>query len=897
MTTAEDLVKAANDTAQAARDGLDWIASPKNAELLGNRVEVTRRALQQGIIAARRLAGAATRPMAVAVFGASQAGKSHVIATLSRRGKELMVLFDGVPEPVSYLRRLNPDKEKEATGLVTRFSLRLSRTPPGFPVQLALLNHADVIKIIANAYILDGKPRSWVGVEQVVSHLSEFRTAQDAPLVRNGLSEEDIWDLEQYFSGPLGESQLSKNLSGTDFWQVLARAAPRLPIDRLAGLFSILWGRYPQLSDLYRQIVSGLQQLDFATTAFVPLAAIDVGQSGLDSILDVTALENINDPTAGAIEIRSAAGASATLTRAVVAALAAEVNICASEAAWPFLEHTDLLDFPGYRSRGLKDNDTQSANSPRELLDRQLEKSPKSTIKELILRGKVEYLFQRYQADQDVTAMLLCVKDSNQEVPDLAAVVSRWISQTHGETSAERGGKPILLYFLLTMFDRAFTQKSSDEDIGFSARFEGRMKASLLELFSSEGNWVQNWAGERPFDNLFLVRNPEFRLESVYSYEGKLEKQIRPDRLDWIGQVKAGFLSVPSVRRHFADPARAFDEVMRTNDGGASYIAEQLTTVCRADVKPRQVRDAILAVRRRLDEALGPYYRNSDVAERLRLRREVASRVLGDLAESEARGRFGSVVRGFMVDGGVMASHLYQSEVQEPADSAEASRPAPAIPVAGSMRPAMPGRPASPAPATSPVVLPADSRRTGSLHQRLAELAVNGWVSLVFERANHEHFARDVYVGNENLREIASELASAAMRVQLGQRIAADIERHAFADERRERRREKAAIIATRAINRFVATLGMTDLAEGNRPRVPLPDGSERSVYVAPPVRYDSGEMPARPVPYRMVAAEDWWFGFYRMVEDNSTFDGAHGIDLRENARLGEILAVLRGAI
>lgn len=897
MSNAEDLVKAANDTAQAARDGLEWIASPQNAELLGNRMDVTRRVLQQGVTAARRLAGAASRPMAVAVFGASQAGKSHVIATLSRRGKELMVLFDGVAEPVSYLRRLNPDKEKEATGLVTRFSLRLSRTPPGFPVQLALLNHADVIKIIANAYIFDGRPRVWAGVEQIVTHLSAFRGSQDGPVVRNGLSEEDIWDLEEYFSGPLGEAQLSKNLGSSDFWRVVARVAPRLPLDRLAALFSILWGSYPQLSELYQQIVRGLQQLDFAATAFVPLAAIDVGQTGLDSILDVTALESINDPAADAIEIRSAAGASARLTRPVVAALAAEVNICASEAAWPFLQHTDLLDFPGYRSRGLKDNDTQSANSPRELLDRQLEKSPKTTIKELILRGKVEYLFQRYQADQDVTAMLLCVKDSNQEVPDLAAVVSRWISQTHGETSAERSGKPTLLYFVLTMFDRAFTQKSSDEDIGFSARFEGRMKASLLELFSSEGNWVQDWATGRPFNNLFLVRNPEFRLESVYSYEGKLESQFRPDKLDWIGQVKAGFLSVPSVRRHFADPVRAFDEVMRTNDGGASYIAEQLATVCRPEVKPRQVRDAILSERRRLDDALAPYYRNSDVAERLRVRRDVAARVLGDLGESEARGRFGSVVRGFMVDGGMMASHLYQSEVQEPAAGTDASRPAPAIAPANATRPAMPGRPAPQMPGS---VSPAPMREMSpstSPHQRLADLAVNGWVSLAFERANHEHFARDVHVGNDNLREIAAELASGAMRVKLGQRIASEIERHAFADERRERRREKAAIIATRAINRFVASLGMTDLPEGERPRVPLPDGSERVVYAPMPVRYDSAEMPPVAVPYRTMAAEDWWFGFYRMVEDNSTFDGAHGIDLRENARLGEILAVLRGTL
>jgi len=896
MTNTDGLVQAARDTAQAARDGLDWIGVPKNAELVGNRLEVTRRALQQGVTAARRLEGAAARPMAVAVFGASQAGKSHVIATLSRRGKELMVLFDGVAEPVSYLRRLNPDKEKEATGLVTRFSLRLSRTPPGFPVQLALLNNADVIKIIANAYVFDGRPRGWVSVEQIVAHLAAYRGNRDAAPVRNGLAEEDVWELEEYFARTLGESQLSKHLASTDFWQVVAQAAPRLPVDRLGALFSVLWGGYPQLTDLYLKMVRGLQQLDFAATAYVPLAAIDVGQSGLASILDVTALEQINEPNADAIDIRSDDGVVTRLTRPVVAALAAEVNICASEAAWPFLEHTDLLDFPGYRSRGLKDNDTQATNSTRELLERQLEASPKTTLKELILRGKVEYLFQRYQADQDVTAMLLCVKDSNQEVPDLAAVVSRWISLTHGETADERAGKPTLLYFVLTMFDRAFTQKSSDEDIGYAARFEGRMKASLLELFSSTGNWVENWADGRPFNNLYLMRNPEFRLESVYAYEGGRESGFKPDRVDWIGKVRDGFLSVPSVQQHFADPARAFDEVMRTNDGGATYIAEQLTKVCRPDIKPQQVHDAIAAVRRKIDEALNPYYRTSDVAERLKVRREVAAEVLGDLEYSYGKSRFGSVVRGFMMDGGVMANHLYLSEVAEPAEAQEGSRQMPSIPVAAPLRPAMPGRPATPAPVAAASAVARSTTPIGSTQERLAALAVNGWVTSLFERANHEHFARDVSVRNESLREIAAELASGATRLQLGQKIAAEIERHAFADERRERRREKAAIVATRLINRFVANLGMTEMPEAERPMVPVGESGSRPVFGAQTVSYDSANMPAVAVPYRQLAAEDWWFGFYRMVEDNSTFDGAHGVDLRENARLGDILAVLRSA-
>ena len=42
---------------------------------------------------------------------------------------------------------------------------------------------------------------------------------------------------------------------------------------------------------------------------------------------------------------------------------------------------------------------------------------------ELFLRGKVAYLFQRYDAEQDIASMLLCVGPSVQEVSTLPKMV------------------------------------------------------------------------------------------------------------------------------------------------------------------------------------------------------------------------------------------------------------------------------------------------------------------------------------------------------------------------------------------------------------------------------------------------------------------------------------------
>jgi hypothetical protein len=56
---------------------------------------------------------------------------------------------------VDFIADINPYGDKEATGLVTRFTVKKPKTPPGFPVFLRLLTQSDLIKILANSYFSD----------------------------------------------------------------------------------------------------------------------------------------------------------------------------------------------------------------------------------------------------------------------------------------------------------------------------------------------------------------------------------------------------------------------------------------------------------------------------------------------------------------------------------------------------------------------------------------------------------------------------------------------------------------------------------------------------------------------------------------------------------------------
>ena len=128
----QNLVRLCQDTERAAQGALSWFRD------FPDRVAAQRPVLEKefrlAAVEARKLRVAAERPVAVGVYGLSQAGKSYLISTLARpAGRELTAELD---RPRGFLADINPESDKEATGLVTRFTMRAEKGPDGFPVKL-----------------------------------------------------------------------------------------------------------------------------------------------------------------------------------------------------------------------------------------------------------------------------------------------------------------------------------------------------------------------------------------------------------------------------------------------------------------------------------------------------------------------------------------------------------------------------------------------------------------------------------------------------------------------------------------------------------------------------------------------------------------------------------------
>lgn len=210
--------------------------------------------------------------------------------------------------------------------------------------------------------------------------------------------------------------------------------------------------------------------------AFCPIEAL-IPREG--SILDVATLAGLGQPSRDTLELRVASGAGVTLPRSIVTALTAELRIETTECPRPFFNETDLLDFPGARSRQKIHLKSFFVEKP-------------DALKETFLRGKVAYLFDRYVSEQELTCMLLCIRPSNQEVVSLPDLVEEWIKATHGRTPEARAGHTTLLFLVLTWFDTHFVEKAgnSDHDPGLNSviAWKPRCSASSARRILGRGH-------------------------------------------------------------------------------------------------------------------------------------------------------------------------------------------------------------------------------------------------------------------------------------------------------------------------------------------------------------------------------------------------------------------------
>jgi len=870
MVSNEQLRALCQDLEQVSAEFLVWL--DQHPDRIGQEKAGLTKEFRRLTTQARRLDQAAQRPMCAGVFGPSQSGKSYLISALARKGTAPL-LADFAGQTIDFIRDINPEGGRESTGLVTRFTLQATPgVSPAAPVQMRLLTQTDLVKMLGNTYYADcdhsdDEPLNPAWLNELLEGLAPAAQAQAV----DPLTADDVFDLQAYFERYFKGFERVRLLRH-GFWEQAAQLAPRLRIQDRARLFGVIWGGVEAFSQLYIRLYAGLQGLNFATDACAGLEALLPREQ---SIIDVQTLKGLGTGGGGTLTLTGVNGARVTLPRSEVTALIAELRIVISEQPWDFFQHTDLLDFPGARSR------EQVKDLPAFL-------QGADALQGLFLRGKVAYLFDRYCAEQELTSMLLCIGPSNQEVKTLPEMVYDWIVSTHGATPEQRAQQPTALFLVLTKFDMEFEEKAGERSP--ESRWITRMESSLLNFFGKQHDWPRQWDGHGVFRNSYWLRNPNFKAKNIFDYdEQSRETGIRPGERKRIETFKAAFLRDAVASAHFRDPQQAWDAGFALNDGGISYLAENLRPLCNPELKRQQLAGQAVRLRDQIVERISHYYVSDNPEQELNKRLAAAQQIAGCLIDCAGEQRFGELLRALQADSDDLEGIYYRIETRVPDEKQAIGAPTIGAAVDTQKMKALLGLSAPAANAGG------DGRRKDDA-ALFAREAVAEWMRDLQDIGGNKSLCDYYRLPETAMADFVKELIAGAQRLKLEERI------ETLAREVTGFRMKFEQIVALPArlsanlLNGYVDFLGYDALPPQQRPMLPLEPGP-RPVFPPRAVPRGGPQLNEQQSTYDQDYYTDWIRAFLDLVERNARCRDGVEVDLAANRRLGELLTRLRSSV
>lgn len=889
----QKLVETATDLANIAAKAQDWIsANEKRVSECGKSPDNARADLRRAARLGRKLSRAAGRKMCAGVFGPSQAGKSYLLSSLaSDSDKKVLAAFGD--EKYDFLRDLNPGGSKESTGLVTRFTMTPPENiPDGYPVHVRLLSETELVKIFANSFFCDCEHKEKVDKEEISQAVEGLKSrANKANAPHLGIDEME--DLREYITGSFGGLARAAALDEV-YWNTAIEIAPKLSIEDRARLYGIIWNNIPEFNEMFLSLARDLEKLGNPEEAFCAMDALVPREA---SVIDVETLGRTDfskynvEPT---VKMRARDGKTASIARKNATAIIAELTLVMTNKPADYFDHTDLLDFPGYKAR------LECAD-----IGDYLKKGKEdSQVEQFFRRGKVAYLFQRYNAERELTSLLLCVATPD-NTPGLPGAVEEWIASTHGKTPHDRANARTALFYILTKSDHHFEDKGGAK---METRWDDVIKGMFLGHFSGAYSqttrWVEEWAPRKPFNNLFMLRNINIKwdsmMDTVANGDSWTETGVRADKEEYRDEMRKAFLDSQLVKRHFREPETAFDEVMKLNDGGMTRIKKSLEPLCDPDLKFGQIAQSIDTLAQTLLNSLEPFYFSGDHAEELKKKKIFFSNFARLFKNPYFQERFPELLNNFKIEPEQLfylrgeADRKYedykkkalatiQAEAEKAAENPVVEEPdgdpldfldevfdAPA-PVAGKSEPAAPGD-------------------KDELHF-YAERIIEAWNARMRaladsqEARSYYQFTPPVFIG------MLDEMDQAIARMNLRDRMIKKFREIAEPiDVPKESKARKQAAYAIGVLNDFVSWLGKDPAEVDAAHRKVNYQGKQVDVFKD---KKPVGEYPVLEetfVPFSRQWYKDWMTAFYGMLEDNAISNSGIKIDMAANSRLGDMI-------
>jgi len=577
-----------------AKDFDNWIARnmPKRE---GTRHQLSSELADQVRKRCRELKNlnlAASMPVAVAVYGASQAGKSLFVGRLleSRKPGETVLGFDPKDAPIpdlDFLDDFNPQGGGEATAVVTRFTLGKglndSMKADGYPIMGRLLSRSDLLKSMARGFkgeCQSDQDRTWNGdeVERLLKDDLHRRYASDVVETdwRLDICEAHDFLVKEYCDRSIAVSE-----------DALADLMRRYPLNGEGYIklcCHLFWYDLELLNDLFvnllrlRDEVGGESDLVFMEWDVIPYILDSLAPDEFKhKRLPHTAWNDFSaEKKDGKVLVGKGGGSRLDLRlfQGLICELVVPLyadNL--TEQVRTLFETADVLDIPGAIG------DAGRARLSAEQLQEKAESSQTPPEYEILKRGRVGYLFEKYAAEKQIVSLAYMQRWGNITAKsEVGPQLDKWGKSTYGAAWPRAMGSSNetrnALYIAMTQIDKECSWNAAPKTEVFDGIIHGQLAANLHFMLGFGGD-------STPFDNVYLMRHP-----------GKTDTNPAFSDTEHEANWKAEFLDSSAVRKHVANPSDKWDAAF-SDDGGVAFYLNELTQSIDGEAHRKRLQSAL----------------------------------------------------------------------------------------------------------------------------------------------------------------------------------------------------------------------------------------------------------------------------------------------------------------
>lgn len=585
----------------ALQAGIKWMST--NGDLATKETKI--KLLQENKRNLNRVIKATQKRPSVAIFGQSQVGKSFLVRSLAKSPKtsKLEILNSLTEERIDFLQKINPPGGRESTGIITRFSTsKPTNVNPDYPYKVELLSQLDIAAIIINGYLEDIQDYiEELDREEILEKVASLKS-ENSTLNTKDIHEDEIYDFNDYLTNNYKDDYRIKYCQSIDFFNDLIELLPKIAHNRRWELLHYFWGKNEFLTTIFNRLSDALYHIGFSKEAYVNDKAIingikDPQFSNTTNILDVERVkEMFYEPSLEQLSICNNQGDLIKIAVSEFSALIKELhfeipNDFKKSEEKSFLLYTDLLDFPGSKSRD---------KIPESVFNTNIEDAKLS----MYVRGKVSYLFYLYNRDIGISTLLYCMDNEPPLVSESPGLLNKWIKRYIGNSPESRKehqekvlrllksenikcdvNKISPLLIAMTKFNVELSGKGGAEVLNDPDSHNSKWHARFKENFSNymskpvEDKWTENWSNiNDSFKFIFPIRDPGFSGAFFNGYEpfAQLEKELRSEKVEILNDMKTSFMSSKIVDDFIFEKNILWEELLTPNKTGINYLCKYL---------------------------------------------------------------------------------------------------------------------------------------------------------------------------------------------------------------------------------------------------------------------------------------------------------------------------------